>query len=175
MKLIIRSLLALTLALSSGCATYKHIQRTRPAAVQTKAQSLGILQIRASGDSSEQSLMAGIDLTKVNASTFEILKEDPIGSFKAIGLDTLLAGGVALGGKWLNDKYNITGGGGDKQEINPNTINASNGGNIQINGAPSDSYKNHALNANGPGSNININFNDPNRDAAIPSFGAENE
>jgi hypothetical protein len=184
MKFIIRSLLALTLALSSGCAmssTYNHYQRTKPAAVQTKARSLGALQIRAAADGESQQILAGVDLTKINVGFFEVLAEEPVESAKAIGWDALKAAAIAYGLKYANDQLDLVNFGGSSKNDEPAytgpVINANNGGNIQVNGAPADSYKNHNLNANGPNSSINLNFVEPeekNSDAPFNTDGTPN-
>lgn len=180
MKFIIRSLLALTLALSSGCAmssTYSHYQKYKPAAMQTKARSLGALSIKASGDGQGQEVMAGIDWMKVSPTFFEVLSEDPVGSSKAIAWDTIKAGLAAYALKYANDQLDLVSFGGSKDDepayAGP-VINANNGGNIQVNGAPSDSYKNHNLSASGPNSSINLNFVEPKEEGVGLPFNTDN-
>lgn len=161
MKLIPALLLSVALLLNSGCGTsslYNQYQKAKPAAAQTKARAMGVLQIRAAGDNQEQQIMAGVDLAKLTPSFFEILSEEPMQTAKAAGWDALKVGAIAYAGKWINDKYGITSGGGSNNDNSGPAINASNGGNVEVNGAPSESYNSHSLNANGPNSKIQLNY-----------------
>lgn len=178
MKIIIRALLALTLLFSSGCAmssTYSHYQRSKPAAIQTKAQSLGILHVRASADGDNQQLLAGVDLSKINASLIEVLSEDPSGSARAIGWDAIKLAIIGYGANWLNEEYSIIGGSNknDEPTYTGPVINAQNGGNIEVNGAQSNAYNSHNLNAQGQGSSIKLNYYNPEEEESAPFVGQE--
>lgn len=167
MKKLLAIGLGALIALTSGCAsvssTYNKHQELKPRAAQAKAQSLGALQIRTSGQGQEVIVGAGIDWTKFkdDVSLADTFKEDKAGMSWALLKDAAKVAVLGYAAQYIDKELNSSG--GDSEPTGP-AIQASGGGRISVNNAPDGSYKDHTLKANGQNSSIDLNFVAPEKE-----------